>query len=117
MRWQGRGAAADNAGSIRVLAKCGFTDYAHERGFAEARGQVIDELVSTHEVSFTTASWGNGLTSSYTSFSADADDIVFDHGIVWTQSMSNAGSQLARAQAWAKSRTASGVGRISIPPG
>jgi len=37
--------AADNAGSRRVLEKCGFRVTAHARGFANARGEEIDELV------------------------------------------------------------------------
>jgi RimJ/RimL family protein N-acetyltransferase len=38
-------AALDNVGSIRVLQKCGFVIEAHERGFANARGEEIDEVV------------------------------------------------------------------------
>lgn len=38
-------AAADNVGSIRVLQKCGFKICAHQRGFANARGCEIDEVV------------------------------------------------------------------------
>jgi RimJ/RimL family protein N-acetyltransferase len=38
-------AAADNAGSLRVLEKCGFKVVAEGRGFANARGAEIDELV------------------------------------------------------------------------
>ncbi|MCF3123326.1 GNAT family N-acetyltransferase [Streptomyces arenae] len=38
-------AAADNAGSLRVLDKCGFQVSARESAFAEARGTHIDELV------------------------------------------------------------------------
>ncbi|MCP4251102.1 MAG: GNAT family N-acetyltransferase [bacterium] len=38
-------AAKDNVASIRVLEKCGFAIAAHERGFAIARGQEIDEVV------------------------------------------------------------------------
>lgn len=38
-------AAADNAASIRVLAKCGFIEHAKARGFAEARQEEIDEVV------------------------------------------------------------------------
>ncbi|MFE0178339.1 GNAT family N-acetyltransferase [Streptomyces sp. NPDC059002] len=38
-------AAADNAGSRRVLEKCGFRVTAQERGFAQARGTEIDEVV------------------------------------------------------------------------
>ena len=39
--------AADNAGSRRVLEKCGFRVTGHDRGFANARGEEIDELVLT----------------------------------------------------------------------
>lgn len=35
----------DNAGSIRVLAKCGFVACGEERGFANARGAEVDEVV------------------------------------------------------------------------
>ncbi|QOV39196.1 GNAT family N-acetyltransferase [Streptomyces ferrugineus] len=38
-------AAADNEGSLRVLRKCGFRVTAQARGFANARGEEIDELV------------------------------------------------------------------------
>jgi RimJ/RimL family protein N-acetyltransferase len=37
--------AADNVGSIRVLEKCGFERIAKERGYANARGEEIDEYV------------------------------------------------------------------------
>jgi len=38
-------AAADNSGSVRVLEKCGFRLTARDRGFANARGEEIDEVV------------------------------------------------------------------------
>ncbi|MCD9879046.1 GNAT family N-acetyltransferase [Streptomyces guryensis] len=38
-------AAADNTGSLRVLQKCGFRVTARASGFANARGQEIDEFV------------------------------------------------------------------------
>ncbi|WP_328473062.1 GNAT family N-acetyltransferase [Streptomyces sp. NBC_00448] len=38
-------AAADNAGSIRVLEKCGFVVTGTERGYANARSAEIDEVV------------------------------------------------------------------------
>jgi RimJ/RimL family protein N-acetyltransferase len=38
-------AAKDNAASIRVLEKCGFVISGCERGFANARGEEIDEVV------------------------------------------------------------------------
>ncbi|MEU9337546.1 GNAT family N-acetyltransferase [Streptomyces sp. NPDC048290] len=40
-------AAADNAGSLRVLAKCGFRVTGRERGFAQARSEEIAEVVLT----------------------------------------------------------------------
>ncbi|MFF5962212.1 GNAT family N-acetyltransferase [Streptomyces collinus] len=38
-------AASDNAGSLRVLEKCGFRVVATARGYAPARGAEIDETV------------------------------------------------------------------------
>ncbi|MFI6853783.1 GNAT family N-acetyltransferase [Streptomyces sp. NPDC050416] len=38
-------AASDNAGSLRVLEKCGFRAVASARGYAQARGAEIDETV------------------------------------------------------------------------
>ncbi|WP_306183802.1 MULTISPECIES: GNAT family N-acetyltransferase [unclassified Streptomyces] len=40
-------AASDNAGSLRVLEKCGFRRTATARGYAHARGEEIDETVLT----------------------------------------------------------------------
>ncbi|GGW63280.1 GNAT family N-acetyltransferase [Streptomyces xantholiticus] len=40
-------AAADNAGSIRVLRKCGFMVTGRDRGFANARGEETDEVLLT----------------------------------------------------------------------
>ncbi|WP_330283989.1 GNAT family N-acetyltransferase [Streptomyces sp. NBC_00588] len=40
-------AAADNAGSLRVLEKCGFRRTARVSGYANARGAEIDEVVLT----------------------------------------------------------------------
>lgn len=38
-------AAADNLASLRVLAKCGFRPVGSDRGYANARGAEIDEVV------------------------------------------------------------------------
>lgn len=38
-------AAADNIASIRVLQKCGFTITGRERGYANARGREIEEVI------------------------------------------------------------------------
>jgi serine protease AprX len=87
----GRGMAPDAVGF--------YTQYSSAVG---SRNSVIGTLVNTHQVMFTTASWGDARTTAYTSVSADADDIIFDHRIPWTQSQSNAGNPQSRPQAWAK---------------
>ena len=51
---------------------------------------------------FQSNSWGDALTTSYTTISADMDRIVFDHDILICQSQSNAGTRSSRPQAWAK---------------
>jgi len=38
-------AIKDNTGSLRVLAKCGFGIVGEDRGFANARGQEVEEFV------------------------------------------------------------------------
>ena len=38
-------AAKDNLGSIRVLGKCGFAITGYDRGFANARGEEIEEVI------------------------------------------------------------------------
>ncbi|WP_328909467.1 GNAT family N-acetyltransferase [Streptomyces sp. NBC_00234] len=40
-------AAADNLGSVRVLQKCGFVVTGRDRGFAQARGEEVPELLLT----------------------------------------------------------------------
>ncbi|MHC4515995.1 MAG: S8 family serine peptidase, partial [Planctomycetota bacterium] len=67
-----------------------------------SRWQVVEALVKTHEVMFTSASWGGGRVTTYTSVSSSTDDIIFDHDMPWTQSQSNAGNQASRPEAWAK---------------
>ena len=37
--------AADNVGSRRVLEKCGFVYVSEDRGFSNARGEEIDEVM------------------------------------------------------------------------
>jgi len=71
-------------------------------GVSVSRYTTFGTLVNTHNVSHTTASWGGNRTFFYTSTSAAADDMVFDHDLAWTQSQSNAGNQDSRPEAWAK---------------
>ena len=87
--------------AVRGMAPDAGKFYTHA-GATASRYQVVRDLVNIHNVSHTTASWGGGRTTQYTSTSADSDDIIFDHDIAWTQSQSNAGNQQSRPQAWAK---------------
>jgi subtilisin-like proprotein convertase family protein len=49
-----------------------------------------------------TNSTGDPQTSSYTTISAEMDDLLFIYDIALTQSQSNVGNQSSRPQAWAK---------------
>lgn len=52
--------------------------------------------------SFQSNSWGNALTTQYTSISSEMDDIIWRLDIAIAQSQSNAGTQQSRPQAWSK---------------
>ena len=67
-----------------------------------SRWEVFDELVRQRDVSHTTASWGHARTMFYNSYSAEADDVVFDHDLAWTQTQGNGPSRESRPEAWAK---------------
>jgi len=88
--------------TFRGLAPDAGKFYTNYSSVNTSRWQVFDDLVNIHNVSHTTASWGNARTFFYTSISAESDDITFDHDLTWTQSQSNAGNQDSRPQAWAK---------------
>ena len=55
-----------------------------------------------YEAVFQSNSWGDALTTAYTTISADMDTIIFDLDFVICNSQSNAGTQQSRPQAWAK---------------
>lgn len=57
---------------------------------------------SPYFASFQSNSWGNALTTAYTSISSELDDIIWRLDIAITQSQSNTGNQNSRPQAWAK---------------
>lgn len=47
-------------------------------------------------------SWGNARTLSYTTISAEMDNILFLNDVTILNSQSNAGNQMSRPEAWAK---------------
>jgi len=95
----GNGTSAPQARGHAPGIQAFYTEYQTRIG---ARNAIINTVVNAHQCMFTTASWGGSRTLTYTAISADADDIVFDHRIPWTQSQSNSGSQMSRPEAWAK---------------
>src|SRR5262245_49215145 len=64
-------------------------------------GELVDPAGSLRAV-FQSNSWGSGLTTQYTTISAEMDHILFDHDILSLQAQSNDGTQNSRPQAWAK---------------
>lgn len=68
--------------------------YAHTKRLVDPAGQ--------YKAVFQSNSWGDALTTSYTSVSQQMDRIVFDHDLLICQSQSNAGTRSSRPQAWAK---------------
>ena len=72
-----------------------FTDrYAHTQELVNPAGP--------YRAVFQTNSWGSTQTTTYTTISAEMDDIIFDLDILICQSQSNLGNQSSRPQAWAK---------------
>lgn len=70
---------------------------------------VTDRFAHTQELkgapyfaSFQSNSWGDALTTAYTSISSQMDDIIWRLDIAICQSQSNNGNQSSRPQAWAK---------------
>ncbi|SEQ76743.1 hypothetical protein SAMN05216188_10533 [Lentzea xinjiangensis] len=78
-----------------IFAVYGSGDrYAHTKELVDPAGP--------YKAVFQSNSWGDALTTSYTSISQQMDRIVFDHDILICQSQSNAGTRSSRPQAWAK---------------
>ncbi len=110
----GNGKSIASARGMAPDATPYFTNYACVNA-GMSRFQVLRQVVNTHNCVFTTASWGGARTTSYTSISADTDDIIFNLNIPWTQSQSNAGGtsnpRNSRPQAWAKNTFSIGAVR------
>lgn len=76
-----------------------FADY----GFLGDRFAHTSQLKTPpYSASFQSNSWGDSLTTAYTSISQQMDDIVWRLDFAIAQSQSNAKTQSSRPQAWAK---------------
>ena len=95
----GNGKSDPKARGLAPAATAFFTNYEPR---LDSRTGIVDSLVRAHEVMFTSASWGHGLTSTYDSQAAELDEIVFDYDIPWTQAFGNTSARSGRAEAWAK---------------
>jgi hypothetical protein len=67
----------------------------------DVHADLIDPL-GPYRAVFQTSSVGSTQIPSYTTISAETDDILFTHQLLCTQSQSNTGNQSSRPQAWAK---------------
>lgn len=89
--------------AVRGLAPDSGKFYTEYQTTTASRYQILDDLVNIHDVSMTSSSWGwLPLVLGYSGRSAEADDMIFDHDLVWTQSQANDGTQLSAGSAWAK---------------
>lgn len=110
-----RGASA-NARGLLPDADTGYF-YAYNEstqfGGSETRLQIAQELTATSgtisQGVVQTSSVGSARNTSYSSISSEMDDVIFQTGLLHTQSQSNAGTatngtaaRLSRPQAWAK---------------
>ena len=87
-----RGMVPSGQGIAARYTAPGFNRYAHTAELIQ------DPFFAV----FQSNSWGDGLTTQYTSISAQMDDILLINDILIAQSQSNSGSQSSRPQAWAK---------------
>jgi len=99
-----RGLIPDGVGifsySVGLLGG-GLTRYQHTAELVDPDGPYRTVLQ--------TNSTGDSQTSSYTTVSAEMDDMLFLYDIVLTQSQSNLGSTSSRPQAWAKNIVSCGA--------
>lgn len=68
----------------------------------DRRAHTAELLTPQYGAVFQSNSWGDDLTTEYTTISAEMDAMLFELDLPLFQSQSNAGSTLSRPQAWAK---------------
>jgi serine protease AprX len=95
----------DGDGNAQGLGQlvCGAQGIAADYDFLTDRFAHTQQLKgSPYFASFQSNSWGNALTTAYSSFSSEMDDIIWRLDIAIAQSQSNAGTRSSRPEAWAK---------------
>jgi serine protease AprX len=101
--------ARDGDGNALAAGHLPSSTSCSSQGIFADYGVVTDRFAHTQQLkdapyfaSFQSNSWGNALTTAYTSISHQMDDIIWRLDIAIAQSQSNAGSRLSRPEAWAK---------------
>lgn len=101
--------ARDGDGNAQATGHLPSSTGCASQGIFADYGVVTDRFAHTQQLkqapyfaSFQSNSWGNGLTTLYTSISQQMDDIIWRLDIAIAQSQSNDGTRLSRPQAWAK---------------
>lgn len=95
----GRGIADTSGRGLLPAAQGIFADYDH---LTDRYAHTQQLLQAPYNAVYQSNSWGNALTTSYTTLSAEMDDILFLNDIVLLNSQSNNGNRSSRPQAWAK---------------
>ncbi len=91
---QATGMLPDAEAKIMALWNPSPNRYVHTQQLVDPNGP--------YRAVFQSNSWGDGRTRSYSTISAEMDDLLFLNDILICQSQSNAGNQDSRPQAWAK---------------
>jgi hypothetical protein len=97
----GGGASAGGMATRGILpsAQGVMADYSNLSNRYTHTAQCVN---STYRCVYQSNSWGDPLTTSYTSVSQQMDDIIFINDFSVLQSQSNNGNSQSRPQAWAK---------------
>jgi hypothetical protein len=105
-----RGASSIARGLLPDAQAAYFYHYRNSSQFggAKSRLAIANESV-LNDVVIQTSSIGSPRITTYTTISAEMDDVIFQSLLLHTQSQSNAGSQNSRPQAWSKNIVSGGA--------
>ncbi|MBX3096204.1 MAG: S8 family serine peptidase [Fimbriimonadaceae bacterium] len=92
-----------NASGKGMLPDCNAIFSRYQTAGWSGRLAWTQDTVNVYNAVIESNSWGDSLTGSYTTISAQMDEIIFSTDLLICQSMSNAGTNTGvRPQAWAK---------------